>query len=764
MIGGGEGLIASLYSYKGGVGRTMAVANVAFLAAMNGLAVLAMDWDLEAPGLPTYFRGLMRNALKDRKPEGLLDAAWEWKTRVASAEEPDELEFMFEEFESGAPFERRVEEVFRAEHGPGGLDLLTAGSPEIGPEKLRYEEALAHLSWNSFIDEELGGAMIESLRRWAKRKYDLVLIDSRTGFADVAGVCTMQLPDVVALCFVLNRQNIEGVSRVAAAIKAQRGSEIQVRAVPMRLSRVGTAEEEGARARAMRELERVGRLNHDDVERDMRTLAIMAEPNVPFVESLAPFNARDPRHDTLTADYARLTKELLGREIAVPIIDEAWRANVNSWLKPTLSTNQYVSALVSEEPVDAMQQLTALTNSAVALLMADEEISTAYARALVDAMLAIQQRGELVGYEPVLADALEAAAELARGMHGKEPDAWRPVLADLLERAMDIGADYVGPEGEIIQLEEIDELLAAEPVSPGNLLRRARIRKRIARLFGDADQAMQQLAVVGEVLELIRPGRKTAPPELLDDFSIVEADALLIKGDALLEDQPDEARSSFARALRLVEPLVTEPSQAEPARLSGELNYRLMNIEQKGDEAARKSAAKRAIAAAAQIGFTGLPFYARLPDMVSAVIGAPEPRKSAGEMLRFVFGSNFRSSQVATYFSRAPRSALRLVDAITDLILAAAPLNEAEAAAADQAAEMVEVLVSQVSSRRLSFGGRAARMATRTEAAASMGAAAERLAHALEEVSAEPARIASMRQTAEAVVHGGPRLDDGSPR
>ncbi|OYV04568.1 MAG: hypothetical protein CFE26_16205, partial [Verrucomicrobiales bacterium VVV1] len=36
----------------------MALANVAFLAACNGLRVLAMDWDLEAPGLVYYFKGL----------------------------------------------------------------------------------------------------------------------------------------------------------------------------------------------------------------------------------------------------------------------------------------------------------------------------------------------------------------------------------------------------------------------------------------------------------------------------------------------------------------------------------------------------------------------------------------------------------------------------------------------------------------------------------------------------------------------------------
>jgi MinD-like ATPase involved in chromosome partitioning or flagellar assembly len=48
-------MIYTFYSYKGGVGRTMALANVAELFYQTGLKVLMIDWDLEAPGLERYF-------------------------------------------------------------------------------------------------------------------------------------------------------------------------------------------------------------------------------------------------------------------------------------------------------------------------------------------------------------------------------------------------------------------------------------------------------------------------------------------------------------------------------------------------------------------------------------------------------------------------------------------------------------------------------------------------------------------------------------
>jgi Mrp family chromosome partitioning ATPase len=48
------GSIVTFYSYKGGAGRTMVLANTACLLAAAGHKVLAIDGDLEAPGLHRY--------------------------------------------------------------------------------------------------------------------------------------------------------------------------------------------------------------------------------------------------------------------------------------------------------------------------------------------------------------------------------------------------------------------------------------------------------------------------------------------------------------------------------------------------------------------------------------------------------------------------------------------------------------------------------------------------------------------------------------
>ena len=45
------GKVITFYSYKGGVGRSMAMANIAVVLARWGKKVLIIDWYLEAPGL-----------------------------------------------------------------------------------------------------------------------------------------------------------------------------------------------------------------------------------------------------------------------------------------------------------------------------------------------------------------------------------------------------------------------------------------------------------------------------------------------------------------------------------------------------------------------------------------------------------------------------------------------------------------------------------------------------------------------------------------
>src|SRR5215471_5063825 len=67
-----RGRIITFYSYKGGTGRSMALANIAWILASNRRRVLVLDWDLEAPGLHRYFRPFLLDK-QLTSSEGIVD-------------------------------------------------------------------------------------------------------------------------------------------------------------------------------------------------------------------------------------------------------------------------------------------------------------------------------------------------------------------------------------------------------------------------------------------------------------------------------------------------------------------------------------------------------------------------------------------------------------------------------------------------------------------------------------------------------------------
>ena len=72
-----RGLVYTFYSYKGGVGRSMALANAGALLAKSGQRVLMVDWDLEAPGLERFFgSGSLSLSRTREETPGVVDLIW----------------------------------------------------------------------------------------------------------------------------------------------------------------------------------------------------------------------------------------------------------------------------------------------------------------------------------------------------------------------------------------------------------------------------------------------------------------------------------------------------------------------------------------------------------------------------------------------------------------------------------------------------------------------------------------------------------------
>jgi len=72
-------MIYTFYSYKGGVGRSMGLANIAEWYYLQGLRVVMIDWDLEAPGLENFFYDDPEQIETIRSQLGIIDLLTSYK-------------------------------------------------------------------------------------------------------------------------------------------------------------------------------------------------------------------------------------------------------------------------------------------------------------------------------------------------------------------------------------------------------------------------------------------------------------------------------------------------------------------------------------------------------------------------------------------------------------------------------------------------------------------------------------------------------------
>ncbi|MFD8316029.1 FxSxx-COOH system tetratricopeptide repeat protein [Kitasatospora purpeofusca] len=228
----GTGTVVTFYSFKGGTGRTMALANLGWILASQGLRVLVVDWDLEAPGLHRYYHPLLVDP-ELHGTDGLIDMlrayvdeALPGPDRRGPGPEPREwlaVPGRLEQYLCGLALDLP---------DGGKLDLMPAGR-----QNAAYSAAVTSFNWRSFYTRAdiRGAEFLYALREQWTSSYDYVLIDSRTGVSDTSGICTVLMPDTVVDCFTLGAQSIRGGVDAARAIVDADEREIRVLPVPMRV-------------------------------------------------------------------------------------------------------------------------------------------------------------------------------------------------------------------------------------------------------------------------------------------------------------------------------------------------------------------------------------------------------------------------------------------------------------------------------------------------------------------------------------------------
>ncbi|MFM9067340.1 MAG: tyrosine-protein kinase family protein [Planctomycetota bacterium] len=353
------GRVITFYSWKGGVGRTMAVANVGVQLARRGKRVLLVDWDLEAPGLDRYFLhpekvtesqfprseptdktgllGLLSDAVAEMSTESRPDLSPEaWRQRCGLFELPPLPRF------------GRSDSTFTP---PQPLHLLGSGLRTCD-----YGARLQAFSWQSFFADKYGGQWLEQLREQWREAYDFILIDSRTGLTDGGGVCTVQMPDSLVLVFTANTQSLEdGLAFISGVHQARANFEFErapLTVVPLLARWEGNREVDLADSWLERIAHVIGPLVETWLPSDLPVRRMLERLRVPHV---ARFSFGEPlavlTHSLTDPDLPGLAYELLAELIssgfsnAAGVIEPGYRPS----LDPFHATDAEIDKLVLDE-------------------------------------------------------------------------------------------------------------------------------------------------------------------------------------------------------------------------------------------------------------------------------------------------------------------------------------------------------------------------------------------------------------------------------
>lgn len=175
--------VVTFFSYKGGMGRTTSLVSVALELSRRKKNVLMIDTDLEAPGLSTFFFPPTDSELIQK---GTVDFLLE--RGIDSTGSSNMADYILSLTDSNYWNETQ-----------GNLYLVPSGRLDRD-----YLLKLARIDSQELVEgrlkdcfEKLLNACVTELA--SSGGIDYILLDSRAGFHDMAGIITAQLPHAVVL-------------------------------------------------------------------------------------------------------------------------------------------------------------------------------------------------------------------------------------------------------------------------------------------------------------------------------------------------------------------------------------------------------------------------------------------------------------------------------------------------------------------------------------------------------------------------------------
>jgi MinD-like ATPase involved in chromosome partitioning or flagellar assembly len=184
--------VVSFYSYKGGVGRSVALMNTAQQLAASGRKIAMLDFDLEAPGLHSACNAVWPGVLKNSQL-GFTD--------------------FFAKYVNHRAHPPAIDDYVSAGFGPNKLiRLVPAGDLS---DFNQYSKKLLQVNDGLLAPDNSARELLLKVRDdLAEMGFDYLLVDSRTGHTDILGATTVLLPHLVVFITNLSTQSLIGTRSV----------------------------------------------------------------------------------------------------------------------------------------------------------------------------------------------------------------------------------------------------------------------------------------------------------------------------------------------------------------------------------------------------------------------------------------------------------------------------------------------------------------------------------------------------------------------
>jgi tetratricopeptide (TPR) repeat protein len=286
----------TFYSYKGGVGRSLALTNIAIRLSEIGQRVCIIDFDLDAPGLHFKFKNY---ELEKEINKGLVDYIYKFSSE--NIIDPDLESYSVTLTPATAAFEPII--------------MIPAGNIDSSA----YWRNLTMINWAELFYSEHGEGVrfFLDLKARIEKTFepDFLLIDSRTGITDISGITLRLLADQVVVLCINNKENLFGSKKIIKSLTSDQNAFLGKKPdINFVLTRVPFTSQEKEKEHLV-----VEKLRHDFMTSfdlpDFEVSVIHSDKRIEEEESYLSSPNYDYQPGSISNDYLKLFETITGDQL-----------------------------------------------------------------------------------------------------------------------------------------------------------------------------------------------------------------------------------------------------------------------------------------------------------------------------------------------------------------------------------------------------------------------------------------------------------------